>query len=248
MSAPPRRGKQREAICIQRASSQRTYSIVKHFVPDSSLNYSHSNIELSMRQLFRSTSKPSWGAAVGESWHTSTFGRGPPSLAANKPAHFVGSPGDWTDGVKMGRLQTRRIVLFSCSFLPPLPLPPYLFTLEMHMDTHFSAHPQKPRMTYTDTHRHTLQCTPTKAQKNTHRHTPQCTPSKAQNNTYLSALPSKPKTKGSWTRSCHCADTECESMIPKLISKGLVGGWFSLGCAPKLEAYLEISSWLGLFF
>lgn len=58
-------GGNREAICTQRASSQRIYSIVKHFVPDSSLNCSHSNIEHSMRQLFRSTSKAGWGAVRG---------------------------------------------------------------------------------------------------------------------------------------------------------------------------------------
>lgn len=116
-----------------------------------------------------------------------------------------------------------------------------------------------------DAHGHTPQCTASKAQDDTHGHTqthtsvhspqkprathtntPQRTPSKAQNNTYLSAQPSKPRTKGSWTKSCHCADSGCESMIPKLISKWLVGGWFSLGCAPKLEAYLEISSWIDL--
>lgn len=131
------------------------------------------------------------------------------------------------------------------------------------------AHRHTPQCTASkaqdDTHEHTPQCTPSKTQDDTHGHTPQCTPTKAQGNTHrhtpqYTALKSpgqhtqthtpvhtlKSPEQDSWTRSCRCADTGYESMIPKLISKWLVGGWFSLGCAPKLEAYLEISSWKDL--
>lgn len=88
-----------------------------------------------MRQLLRSTSKLGWGTAVGESCHTSTFGREPPKLTANKWAQCVGPRGI---GLMESRCGDFKHAASSCflSLLAPCYLLVSVYTLEMHTHKH----------------------------------------------------------------------------------------------------------------
>ena len=135
-NAPPRRA-ERSHVHRRSCSWSRGFTqYYKHFVPVSSLNYSHGDIENPMKGSFRSTSKRSWdGGSVSRVL-------APPHLhLLSQPARslcrFSGGFHWWNQD---GRLQTCCLSVFFFSFFPPhLLISLSVYSLEIPL---FLSHPR----------------------------------------------------------------------------------------------------------